>query len=67
MNDNSIVDKKLIERAERGEEAVIAEGMTEGGMPILVLVIVGANVGIFKQHCGGVLPELHRRYMEGNS
>lgn len=50
------IDRRLVEMAEQGEEAIIAEGETPSGLPLLVVVVVGANVGLFKQYDGEVLP-----------
>jgi hypothetical protein len=52
------IDQWIIEQAERSEEAAIIDGKTEEGLPVLVLVVTGANVGLFKQEARRILPGL---------
>lgn len=47
-----------MERAERTEEAVIVNGKTDSGLPVMVIVATGANVGLLRQYAANVLPGL---------
>jgi hypothetical protein len=46
--------------AKKGEEAIIVDGLDADGMPILVVVVTGAHVGIFKEQATDLLPGIKR-------
>lgn len=50
------IDSRLVDYAERTESAAIVDGKTDSGLPVMVIVITGANIGQFKKLAGDVLP-----------
>jgi hypothetical protein len=54
------IPAKLIDFAERTEGAAIIDGETPQGLPVLVIVVTGANVGVFKKLAKDILPGLTR-------
>ncbi len=53
---NWSIDSRLIAEAEKQESAMIVKGVTPTGLPVMVIVVVGANVGLLSEKIADILP-----------